>query len=357
MKLYFLISIIFFDFFCASGQCEQFVSRSSKLNVSVEIPEVQELLFVIMAISNKGIEDSLIINHSSNYYQNVLKHFKQFKNERIVKKLERKITSSYNQLRMDASNYTFDTNNNLIRNPNYNNLSWGKHDYLKKYLNDLESFSLKSNFRKFFKNNCDYYNSLVKRLHLQASIDRQHQWLENKFGLKHNNYRIVFSPLCNGLHSTNYLLKDIIIFVSGPTLNSSQSKTLIEAMDTRMIFTEIDHNYVNPISDQYLLIIKTAFKDRSKWASGKFSKGYRNAYAVFNEYMTWSVFVLYSMDTYSKEDFFIIKEKIEKFMIDYRGFTNFKWFNEQMITLYKNSGEHTELSDLFPEILKLCQVQ
>lgn len=343
--------------FTLFGQTPKSELTYSNENYSIEIPEVQELIFVIFSLTEVGLNDSIMINHNSEYYKNVISYFSAFKEENIVRTLGKKVSVNYNELRMDASNYKFDSLDNLVKNADFHNLSWGRQDYLQKYLTDLEAFSEKTQFRKFYELNKDYYDALIDKMKLQAPIDKQQKWLENNFPSKYTNFRIVFSPLSYGKHSTNSALKDVVIFVSSPTENSKLSKTLLEARDTRMLFTEIDHNYVNPISDLYLPQIKKAFKERKKWANGKYSDSYKNVYAVFNEYMTWSVFVLYALDTYNVDDYNVVKNQIETMMIEYRGFNNFKAFNEKMIELYKNKESNKLISDLYIEILNWCEKQ
>lgn len=357
MKPLFSCIILFTHLLQLFGQEVKNDSLRGKVNYSIEIPEVQELVFVILAITNHGLKDSVMINHNSNYYQKTLAYFGKFKSEKIVKKINKKAASIYNQLRMDASNYMFDNNSKLVKHNEYHNLSWGKKDYLQPYLTDLEEFCKKTQFRHFYTLHRSFYDSLIATLNIQAPINKQHIWLEKNFPKKYTNFRVVFSPLSYGKHSTNVQLRDVIIFVSSPTENSKLSKSLLEARDSRMLFTEIDHHYVNPVSDLHLTSINQAFNNRKTWASGKFSNSYKNQYAVFNEYMTWSVFILYAMDTYQSDDFLTTKNSIENFMEEYRGFVNFSAFNEKMIELYKNKGDKRLISDLFPEILSWCEKQ
>ena len=331
------------------GQVDK--NKENKI-ISVEVPEVQELLYIIFAISKEGVSDSILINHNSDYYREVKIYFDKYKNERIVTRIGGKVARDHYQIQMDATNYFFDENERLIRNNKYNNLSWGKKDYLKNYISELENFSKKTNFRIFYKKNHQYYDSLISLMQMQAPLDKQLFWLESRFSRKYNNIKVVFSPLNNGKHATNYKLNDLIIWVSKPLDKPSLSKPLIEAFSTRMLFTEIDHNYVNPISDLYLVKINKAFRKRDTWVAISKASWYKNQYSVFNEYMTWSVFILFAFDNYQDSDFVIIKNDIEDMMISYRGFHNFKAFNEKMLELYKNKTTTKLISDLYPDILE-----
>ncbi|HLP95602.1 MAG TPA: DUF4932 domain-containing protein [Saprospiraceae bacterium] len=331
-------------------------AEKSKIH-TIEIPEVQELMFVLFALTPTGQKDSVMINHQSGYYQRVMNYFKPYTQERIVELIDRKITTQYNQLRMDASNYQFDAQGKLKRSPTIHNLSWGKRDFLAQYVSELEKFALKSNFRQFYQNNSLFYDSLKTALAAQAPVERQWIWLESHFTQRYHQYHIIFSPLSQGRHSTNRVKEEVFIFVSGPTEGSGISYTLLQARDTRMLFTEIDHNYVNPVSDTYLRDINKAFKSRDKWAAGKYTGSYASAYALFNEYMTWSVFSLYALDNFSKTDYEIIKKRLEDFMIHYRGFVRFDAFNNQLIALYQSRGRPVLISDLYPEMLQWCEKQ
>jgi len=339
------------------AQKDNIKKNTVELSIRVEVPELHELFFVIYAITDLGIKDSLLIDHRSGYYQRVIGHFGKFKNEKAVKTIGKKMPRYYNQIRMDAANYSFDTENNIVKGTKIHNISWGNTDYVAPFLHDLSQFCLVSEFRSFYKQNAAYYDTLSNLMHSQGAIDSQYNWLEKNFPSKYSQYRIVFSPLSYGYHATNRHADELVIFVSSPTQHSNLSATLLEARDTRMLFTEINHNYVNPVSDLYLKEINLAFKNRKKWTGGKFSDGYSSPYSVFNEYMTWSVFLLYALDRFPTADFSTIKKNLEQFMIDYRGFIHFIWFNEQLLELYEKKKPGMLVSDLFPVMLDLCKNQ
>ncbi len=324
--------------------------------VSIEIPEVQELVFVIFALTERGLNDSVMIDHTSSYYKEVIQHFSAFKNEEIVLSFGKIIDKHYNQLRMDACNYHFDENNLLAKNEQFNNLSWGNRDYLKKHLKALQEFSVKSQFRDFFSRHRSYYDSLQQRLKEQVNIMDQHAWLEQNFPIHLERYRIFFSPLSYGMHATNSSLNEVVVWVSGPLEIADTSPVLIKAGASRMVFTEIDHNYVNPMSDLYTKEIRRAFRNRELWASGGFSSAYNSSYAIFNEYMTWAIFILYAKDKYAHEDFLLIKKMVEDMMVEYRGFPKFRWFSDRLLELYTSKSHDIRVSDLFLPMMEASGV-
>jgi hypothetical protein len=337
------------------GQHTNTKPEEKQSHISIEIPEVHELMFVIYALTEAGISDSMMINHNFDYYRKVMAHFSHHSHEKIVKKIGKMLPTHYNQLRMDAFNYHFDEQGNVIKTNEHAHASWGRHDFLKPYLRDLKKFSAQSGFRDFYKSNCDYYSSLTQLIAKHGALEQQTMWLESRFPIKHKHYTVVLSPLSYGMHATNYQLEDVVVFVSAPDENSQLTKTIFDAQVTRMLFTEIDHNFVNPISDEYKAEIKKAFCDRKKWTAGKFTDGYVDEYAVFNEYMTWASFILYVMDTYSGEDFQTIKTHIENTMMEYRGFIHFHWFVDRMIELYLKKEKTVFNFRSFSDVLPLQQ--
>jgi hypothetical protein len=71
--------------------------------------------------------------------------------------------------------------------------------------------------------------------------------------------------------------------------------------------------------------------------------------------MTWGVFTLYAMENFSKEDFEVINERVEKQMSEWRGFIKFKEFNKMIIDLY--SKENKNIETLYPKVLNWCNEQ
>jgi hypothetical protein len=260
---------------------------------------------------------------------------------------------------MDACGFYFDEQNKIVKDETYNQLNWSHKNYIDPLRSDLEDFSSQTGFREFYQSQREYYNRLIEMMTDQMPIDRQWKWLEDRFPDKYDYYKITFSPLVNGSHSTNNFetddFKETIMFICGPIEGQKFPEKIKEGLMTRVVFTEIDHNYVNPISDKFEKEIDRAFKDRSEWTSGKDSKNYGSPVSVFNEYMTWSVFNLYALDTYGEEDFKIINDRVELQMTEWRGFSKFKEFNQRLLYLYKNKAEGENMVDLFPKILEWCQ--
>jgi hypothetical protein len=329
---------------------------------SFEVPEVQELVHIIFAITKVGIADSNMVDHESEYYKEVMAHFSPFKTEPIVSKIDDELDGSlfmsgngkYARLKMDACGFYFE-GNSILKDITYPQLNWANKNYLEKYIKELEAFALKTGFRKFYEQHKNLYKSQIELAEKQMPIEKQWRWLEERFPNTFQNYRITFSPLVNGSHSTNRFGEDdfrqTVMFICSPIENSMLSEKVIEGLMTRVVFTEIDHNYVNPVTDLYKKRINKIFDDREKWTAGKDAANYGSPYSVFNEYMTWGVFTLYVHDNFSPEDFKIINQRTENQLVNSRGFSQFKPFNKVLLELYKNKKANQSIADLYPAIL------
>jgi len=334
--------------------------QQNKGKWSVEINEVQELFQIIAVITPTGLADtrSMIINHdSTDYYLSVLDKFLPYKNEPIVQKIDSLLKKNwYINLKADANALEFKMNNTIGKTDIYDRMR-GSKNLLEPYLGLMNDFAKKSNFRAFFKENSAYYNSLMKWHEEAISTKKQWDWLEQQFpDHYYDNYRITFSPLVKGNHSTvrfnNNGFRQAIMFIRPPYKVKNVNENVSNGLITRFVFTEIDHNYVNPETDKYIEQINDLFADREKWTNGRESKGYTTAYTIFNEYMTWSVYLLYCYDMYSAEDFNIINDRIVKYIVNRRGFHQFKAFHNTLLKLYKNKAPEATIANLYPALLQ-----
>ena len=119
-----------------------------------------------------------------------------------------------------------------------------------------------------------------------------------------------------------------------------------------IVFTEIDHNYVNPATNNYIKPVDSIFSNPNIWTKqGSGSNFYLSPVGVFNEYMTWAVFCLYVKDRYDKATANLVIEERESLMVEKRNFVKFKAFDEALLKLKQ---EHRELRvvDLYPYILE-----
>lgn len=321
-----------------------------------EIPEVQELVHIVMALTPTGIKDRNMVEHTTQYYQEVMAHFSQWKDHPVIQEMEAGLSNQlYGHLKMDACGYEF-KGDHLRKDKTYHRISWASINFIEPMVAQLEDFAKKSGFRAFYKVHQPHYDKLLVNAEKYMPIKPQWDWCEQEFPSRYDNYRITFSPLVNGWHCTNRFenngFKQTMMFIcSAEGKSDKYSDKVWEALMTRVVLTEIDHNYVNPISDLHLDQIDKIFNNRAFWANDTLAGSYGSPYSLFNEYMTWAVFTLYALDHYDQATFDIVNPMVETQMVKWRGFIKFREFNQKLIEIYRKRPAGKKVVDLYPEIL------
>ncbi len=334
--------------------------KENKGKVNVAIPEVSELANILIALHKDAEKDKNMTNSNTEYFKRVKKYFKPYLKHPIIDTIQKHInTLKYNEsfkdslfsqesynyyfaLKMNACSYYFDENEKIVNNGIIAQMAkgWNSVDPMKN-VDLMTDFAKKSNFRIFYKENKPYYDSLLAIYKKLNPVDKMQEWLDKKFDFTYGNYSIYFSPLVYGAHSTQNFsddnFKQTFMFICPAEYDDKYSKVINELLESRVIFTEIDHNYVNPISYKYLERINQVFKNRETWAQGEITNNYETPYKVFNEYMTFAVYSLYLTDNYTEEEVLEFLPYMENQMENSRGFINFSSFNRELLQKYKEN--------------------
>ncbi|WP_082893805.1 DUF4932 domain-containing protein [Rufibacter ruber] len=344
--------------------------KAHKGKSTVEIPEVHELANVLVALSTVGQQDSNMVDMTTPYYKEVMAYFAPYKNHPIMQVVNRHITKPFDNdsywyyyaLKMNACAYVFDKkghirNEGIIRKMGFNNQA----DPMAANLALVEDFARKSNFRAFYQKHQPYYGSLLQTYRSLNPMEQMQTWLEAKFPTKYGSYRVTFSPLVGGAHSTQRFedngFGQTVMFVCRAEPVAQYNAKVNEMLASRVVFTEIDHNFVNPMSDTYIRQINEVFSDREKWAAeGNGTSAYGSPYTVFNEYMTWAVYSLYCLDTFSAEDNATFLPLMERQMEKGRSFIKFGAFNQKLLALYKENPSRS-IEDLYTQMLAWSKTQ
>ncbi len=334
--------------YCRANYTADYIGKN-KGKVLVEIPEVFELANIAIAISDEGLNNPNRVHKHGAYYKRVLEHFKPFKDHPLIEKPDLHYNATY-MFRDNSICYIFE-GDRIVHGGLYSNMR--RPDLFKKHLALVEDFARDSNFRKFYRDNLPYYQEQIQLYRQKVPVRRMWTWLEERFPARHDCYKVVFSPLIGASHETcSFQDKDFsetIMFVSGPGEPQDFADAIGEGLLSRVVFTEIDHNYVNSVTEQYLHRVNKAFADLDAWNR---QGGYRRPEHTFNEYMTWAVFVLYAYDNYKKEDAEVIfKRGPVNTMVNGRKFVRFKEFADKLLELYRNRVQGQSIPDLYPGIL------
>jgi hypothetical protein len=354
--------------------------EKNKGNIQFDIPESYELANIIWTLSPSG-QRAKDLNKEGEYYKRVVAHFTPYLNHPIFKALnfpdsiyaknyydfrENSFAFNFQQTKTNSSNTTL-----LYNGPYYfvfgNELAdsslFGKLKPL------VEDFAAKSQFRQFYKNNLDYYKKEIRRQRELLPIKKMWSWLEEQFPkTKYQSYRIVSSPLIGGSHSTQRYYTynktewfgENVMFICGTDRYDridSLTEKQKEGLMSGIVFTEIDHNYVNPATDKFAKLVDSIFSNRNVWTKqGNSSDYYGSAVSVFNEYMTHAAFCLYILDVYDKPTADFVIANREQLMVNRRNFIKFKEFDRELIRLRQ---EHKDLKvvELYPFILEWSKHQ
>jgi hypothetical protein len=340
--------------------------------INIELPEVYELANIIWTLSPTG-QKAKGLHKEGEYYERVINHFKPFMNHKVFKSLDFPDSiyfTKYYDFRENSYPFKFKGNKIVCEGPYYYIFGDNSHNFnslFRELIPHIEDFAKKSKFREFYSKNKAFYEREIARQKELLPIKDMWEWLEVQFPYtSYNSYKIVFSPLIGGSHSTQNFWGDFysdsfgetIMFICGTGSyydRTDLSPKVKTGLMSGIVFTEIDHNYVNPESNKYYNQIDSIFSSRKLWTTRKGDNNfYTEPIAVFNEYMTHAVFCLWVLDYFPKDDAEIIIKERESLMVDHRGFSKFKEFTNELITLRANN-QGIKVNQLYPEILKWCE--
>jgi len=325
--------------------------------VRIVVPEVYELANVILAMTAYGQSSLTLVRRSGEYYQRVGTVFGPFRTHPSMESLQLggdDPVRRYYELRDNSFAYVWD--GELIkRDPAYPTL-WSPNAF-REHLAQVQQFAEASRFRAFYTANAAYYRGFIERYRVIAEIDSIADWLEREFAPRRfDHYTVALSPLVFGSHSTHVVNtgagSEAVIFVSGPDVTSGAgtSAAVQKATVQRLVFTEIDHHFVNPVTEQYRSHVTDAFGPRSAWTTDG-SSFYQSPVAVFNEYMTWAVFLLYIESRVGAEDFTEVVRQTTATMEGSRRFQRFGLFARELLRLSHERLPGSRVPALYPAIL------
>jgi len=376
MKKALFLSVLYFVLLPLFGQ-EQEVTFSEEFKnenegkVTIEINEVQELTHVLMAMTTVGSNDSNMINHDNEYYKKLISRFSPFRGHKAVNIVDSLLKESviyYILLSSNATGFKFEgkniTKTNIYTFPaKAVGTTQITEDPILKYQKEFENFAYVSRFREFFAEQDTLYDKIKSDYEKYADIDKQKNWLEKKFKYNINSYRVLTSPLIGGINATitfeDNNFKETLLYLPIITRKHELPEDINKVMNSRVIFTEIDHNYVGPMSERHRENIDTIFNNRSFWvnSSNKSTMHYPNPIKVFDEYMTWGLFILYVSDTFPNNQELIdyVVDHVDNKMIS-KGFPKARDFNQELFRLYKRNLD-MPMEQLYKGILEWSATQ
>ncbi len=333
-------------------------SLYTQSQIKVVLPEAYELSNIILALTEYGQTDKWEVQKPSKYYKDILTFFEPVKNHPLLKQVNysRKKWEDYLSFRTDA--YAFDWNNDTLKRKNKFKANTG-HQPFDDNLESINDFVNQSKFRLFFKAHQAYYDSIISNYAKYYMLNEMKAFLELQTGYKlpettKANYYIVLSPLVGRMNCHRDIDKvtqadfpnigiDLLENFSKSFANVAQRATEIHTL-----FTEMDHAYINPISNRYKAQIAASFQNKY-WDN---KSGY-NGINCFNEYMTWAVY-----DLFINEQFPVYADSVNlqwHYQNASRGFYASQLFANTVQTFYNKRTTNQTIADIYPKILASLQ--
>jgi hypothetical protein len=351
----------------------EYIAKNNN-NVQIEIPEAYELANIIWLLSPTG-QRAGNLNKQGEYYQRVISYFHLYLNHPVFKNLDFPPDDyeDYLDFRENSFCFSFRDKKLVYKGPYYyvtGNDPENFNSLFKKLLPLIQDFADKSDFVNFYRSNKTFYENEIYLEKKRMPVKKMWAWLEEKFPtIKYNSYKVVFSPLISATHSTQQFssltnngnrFRETVMFVAGPDIMEKETALIEEqkiGLFSGIVFTEIDHNYINPVSMKYHARIDSIFSKREIWTTvGGDTKFYGTPMSVFNEYMTHAVFCLYVLDHFDPVTADFIIKRRESLMVEHRKYIRFKEFNQALIKLYQQNKD-SDLLPIFPGILSWCSTQ
>ena len=373
MKIFYIfhlfVSLLWFNTMFAQPNASAHIQDSTVL---YETPMLYELVNVAYALCDTNIYANNYnlyyknIDTSKAYYKAVLAHFKPYKNHDFVAVLNKEWRESE---RSYMANLSLGTHliwhNNQAKKVRNFPLDLKMYDFFGTKQRLLQDFARQTNFEDFYKKHHDYYTKNLRDAQRRLGANHIKTWLEQEFPAKYDAYHIVMSPLALGCHFTqnfNYKTKKTAIMWVSDAENFATKYTENQSngIYTGVVFTEIDHNYVNPVSDKYRKTLDKIMggQHRTKWLKPDGDASlYTDGYAIFNEYMTHAAYLIYTCKMYAADDQKVLENSRIKMMEKHRKYVQFAAFYTHLKTLYDNKKASENLASLYPKIIEWVETR
>lgn len=355
--------------FVPAARFDRRYQAANRGKTSVEIPEVYELINLAIAMTPTGESDENMIYKQSDYYKSVRLRFDKYRNHSLLAALDaelKKNPDAYHSLKMDGYAFEFDKNNRIVQSKVYDRISWGKQNTLRPFISQLQSFADATGFRQFYKQNKRTYQEQITFYRSVADIGEMKKWLDKNFPASndYDAYKIIFSPLVAYDQSSNWFesdgFKELQPHVNFPYAEDVKRNAQLKDLSKKaeivyrgdIVFTEINHGYINPEADKYADRIIKATSRRDVWVLKSQPAGYYPGISTFNEYMNWGLVSLRFCDYAPRAEQDRMIAAIDRMMTKGRGFPKFAEFDKFLVDLYRRRQPNQTVADLYPQIIE-----
>jgi hypothetical protein len=333
--------------------------------IRISVPEIYELVNVAIALTETARADRWLVVRDTPYYQALEAYFAPVRDHPFVRALDaelRRDPAYYFHLKMNGYAFDYDAGGRIVRNGVYDRTGFAGDpvNHLLPHLEQMRDFSAASRFRAFYAAHRPFYEGQIAYYRDEIDIADMLAWLGAQFPAirLYDTTNIVFSPLVGGNQSVTSFesngfreLQPHINFPYPLARDAGLSPRAVALRRGAIVFTELNHGFINPAAESHAERIAVAMSDRALWATpGRPSDGYGNAFSLFTEMMNWGLVSLYLNDRAPEADRDRMIANLDPYM-EGRGFPQFPAFNAFLVDLYRRRPPGTTIADLYPTIV------
>jgi Domain of unknown function (DUF4932) len=328
------------------------------------VPDVYEMVNIAIALTEYAKANPGLVATNGDYHTRMLAHFEQHRNHPFVQAMSKRMDEDvfwYFKFKMNGYSFDFDDSGRIVRSPIYNRTGFNgdPDNYLLPLLDLMQSFAKDTSFLSFYQSNLEFYKQQISYFENEADVMSMWTWLGERFPevRAYDGVKVIFSPLVGPNQSITWIEEDgyreLQPHINFPySLRPELSPRGAAIARSEILFTEVNHGFINPTADNYLTEIETAVGDRTIWADDtKAVSHYPNDLSLFLEYMNWGLISLYEQDVMDEPDRVASRARIERNMVERRGFKNFAKFNAFLVDLYSNRKRGETVASLYPKII------
>jgi len=320
-----------------------------KLNIMVD-PRI-ELLSSVQINSAYPLLTKLDFS----YRRNMEKYFDDFKNHEAVRMFSR----------LSRNGFSYDAPPTLMLHltnppelkkviPYMDNIRYRGADdnEMDDFVSKLQKYSVDTNFQKFYNNNMDFYNKLVKKVSDDIKDFDFVNDLEEYYGIKKNSYNIILAPL---FHPGGYgpqIRRDDgtydVYGIIGP-INVEDGLPLFPKDAIRgLVWHEFGHSFVNPISSKYANELDKYSKLYELISGYMQSQAYTNWMICVNEHIVRAVTTRLTYIKLGKE----VGDRVLQYEKN-NGFFYIEPLLERLKIYEENRDKYATFEDFYPELIEV----
>lgn len=342
--------------------------------ISVEVPEVYELVNVVFALTATGQKDPNLIYQRSEYYQRVRAWFDRFRDHAVVAALDAELVADpmrYFNLKMNGYSFELDADGRIVQSRVYDRSgsSGEPENSLRPFVPLLDAFARASDFRTFYRQNRPVYQAQIDFFETQADLKGMIAWLSRNFpATAYDGYKVIFSPLVAYNQSATWFVtpgfRELHAHVNFPYSEDlarykaeGLSSAAARVFRGNIVFTELNHGFINPWADRFAARAGAAVADRKVWIDPEKGPNYYRGLASFNEYLNWGLVNLRFVDEAPAPERAAMIALVEDLMVERRGFRRFRELSRFLTNLYQQRQPGQSVADLYPNILEWFEAE